>query len=75
MTPKERRSLAQQITTNPLFDEIMAGVEKTYTEALIYADTEQSRLDAQALVRASRSFREDLVAALQDTPTAKGGFA
>jgi DNA-binding transcriptional regulator/RsmH inhibitor MraZ len=75
MTDQERRSLAQQIATNPLYDELMTAIEAGYTEQLIYADTEQARLDAQSRVRAARSFREDLGALLQDTPAVKGGFA
>lgn len=63
MTPDERRSLAEQITANPLFNEILDDLEKNATEALIWADDER-RLTAQLRVQAIRTLRDDLVAAL-----------
>ena len=63
MTPDERRSLAEQISANPLFNEIMAGMERSAIERLIYADDE-TRHTAQLRVQAIRHFRADLGAAL-----------
>jgi len=63
MTPKERKALAEQITANPLFTEILDGMEKSAIEALIYAPDE-TRLTRQLTVQAIRSFRQDLAQAL-----------
>lgn len=62
MTPDERRSLAEQISANPLFNEILADMERRAVEALIYA-TDDTR-SAQLRVQAVRNFRADLGAAL-----------
>lgn len=67
MTPEQRKSLAEQIKANPLFDEIMDRLEKDALEALVSATTEQSRIEQQWRVQAARSFRRDLTNAL-DTP-------
>lgn len=60
MTPQERKNLAEQITSNPLYSEILDGMEKDAIEALVHADTEQLRLTGQLRVQAIRSFRSDL---------------
>jgi hypothetical protein len=75
MTPQERKSLAEQITGNPLYHDLMAELEASYIERLVYAPDEQSRIAAQAHVHAARAFRDDLAVLLQDTAPAKGGFA
>lgn len=62
MTPDERRSLAEQITTNPLFVEIMAEMEQRAIERLIYA--KEDTASAQLRVQAIRNFRQDLEEAL-----------
>lgn len=64
MTPEERRSLAQQITTNPLYDLTLDGLEQSAIEAMIYAPDDQSRLTAALRVQAVRNFRADLGEAL-----------
>lgn len=64
MTPSERKSLAEQITANPLFAETLDNIEKDALEALVYADTEQDRVEAQWRVRSARTFRSDLEHAL-----------
>lgn len=64
MTPDERRSLAEQISANPLFNEILADMERSAIERLIYADDEETRLTAQLRTQAIRHFRADLGAAL-----------
>lgn len=64
MTPQERKSLSEQITSNPLFGEVLDRIEKQALDALVYADTEQDRVEAQWRVRAARAFRSELSAAL-----------
>ena len=59
MTPQERKSLAEQITANPLFTAILDDMERGAIEALIYAP-DDTRHTAQLRVQAIRSFRQDL---------------
>ena len=72
MTPKERKSLAEQILANPLYEDIMAKIEKAATEALIFATTEQDRVEAQWRVRSARAFRADCEAAARSNQSRKG---
>lgn len=58
MTPQERKSLAEQINANPITHIILAEIEQNAVERLIYATTEIERVEAQAGVRAARSFRD-----------------
>lgn len=58
MTPQERKSLAEQINANPLTRIILDEIEQTAIERLIYATGEIDRVEAQAGVRAARSFRD-----------------
>lgn len=60
MTPRERKSLAEQITGNPLFTAILGEMESNAIEALISAQTEEHRLTRQLRVQAIREFRSDL---------------
>lgn len=60
MTPQERKSLAEQITTNPLFIEIMTGLETSAIERMISANDDETRRDAQLRVQAIRALRTDL---------------
>ena len=64
MTPQERKSLAEQITGNPLFKAILDEMEQGATEALIYAQDHETRLTRQLTVQAIRQFRSDLTQAL-----------
>lgn len=75
MTPEDRKHLAEQLKANPLFDELIDGIEADAIESLIYAKTEDDRISAQWRVKAARSFREDCEAALRNTPTRKGAPA
>lgn len=75
MTPEERRGLAEQLKANPLWDELIDGIEADAIESLIYAKTEDDRISAQWRVRAARTFREDCEAALRNTPARKGAPA
>ena len=64
MTPQERKSLAEQITANPLFSAILGDMETNAIEALVSAQTDEHRLTRQLRVQAIREFRSDLVEAL-----------
>lgn len=64
MTPDERRSLAQQITTNPLWVELVENLEASAIEQMVYADTDETRASAAMRVLAIRSLRADLDEAL-----------
>ena len=75
MTPQERATLAEQILSNPLTDIILCDIEASAIEALVYAKTEQDRVEAQWRVRAARSFRETCLVALSSTSSGKGGIA
>jgi hypothetical protein len=77
MTPDERRSLAEQITTNPLFHETLSVLETAAIDRGVYAPMtdDDTRAAAMAEIRAIRAFRQHLEAALQDTPTRKGAPA
>lgn len=75
MTPEDRKHLAEQLKANPLWDELIDGIEADAIESLIYAKTEDDRISAQWRVRAARSFREDCEAALRNTPVRKGAPA
>lgn len=59
MTPQERRSLAEQILSNPLFTAVMGELEAGAIEALIYA-AEHDRAARQIRVQVIREFRTDL---------------
>lgn len=64
MNSEDRKHLAQQIATNPLTEIILSDIERSATEALIYADTEQGRVEAQWRVRAARAFRDEITRAV-----------
>jgi len=59
LTPQERRSLAEQILSNPLFTAVMDELEAGAIEALIYA-AEHDRATRQLRVQVIREFRTDL---------------
>lgn len=75
MTPTERRNAAQMLLDNPLFDETMSGLERAAIEQCIYATDDDTRRFAAQKVQAVRSFRQDCVAALRNTPPPKGAPA
>ncbi len=60
MTPAERKSLAEQITANPLFKAILDEMETGAIEALINAQDNEQRHTRQLRVQAIREFRADL---------------
>ena len=73
MTPDERKALAQQITTNPLFNVTLDEMEQAAIERLIFAKEEDTAA-AQLRVQAIRNFRADLGRAL-NTPQRKASPA
>ncbi len=75
MTPEERKNAAEQLIANPLYEELMAGIESAAVERLVYADTDILRVEGQAHVRAARSFREDCEAALRNNQYRRGAPA
>lgn len=64
MTPDERRSLAEQITTNPLYKKILDELEQSAIERLIAAGDDETRLTAQLRVQETRALRQELDACL-----------
>ncbi len=75
MTPTERRNAAQMLLDNPLFDETMAGLERSAIEQCIYAQDDETRRFAAQKVQAVRSFRQDCEALLRNSPPPKGAPA
>lgn len=67
MTPSERASLAEQLLSNPLFAETFDALEKSATEAMIYAKDDETRFRFAMRVQESRNFRQDCEAALRNT--------
>ena len=64
MTPAERKSLSEQLNSNPLLGEILSDIEASAVEALVYAETEQARVEGQWRIRAARAVRDDIEIAL-----------
>lgn len=75
MTRDERKRLAQQLSTNPLYDILMDEIEQDAIERMISAKTDLARMEAQAYVKATRTFRQDCDALLHNTQTRKGAPA
>lgn len=75
MNDRERAALAEQILANPLVGLILDEMEASAVEALVHAKTEQTRVEAQWRVRATRSFREDCLAMLGNTRPKKAAPA
>lgn len=75
MNSEERRRLAQQLEANPLYDILMDEIEQNAIERMVSAQTDMERMEAQAYVRATRSFREDCEAMARNTQDRKGAPA
>lgn len=71
MNEQQRRSLAEQITTNPLYSEILGKMERDAIERMIAAGSEETRHEAQLAVRAVRTFRRELDRNLTSTRARK----
>jgi hypothetical protein len=66
MTPEERKNAAEALKANPLFDATLALIETRYTETMIAAQSDVTRMEAQACIRAARAFRADILNALAE---------
>lgn len=75
MTPDERRHLAEQLMANPLWAVLMDGIERDGIERMISAATDTARMEAQAYVRAARTFRSDCEDMARNTRPRKGAPA
>lgn len=75
MTPETRAKLAEQLMANPLFAELMSGLERNAIERLIAAKTDPDRLECQLRVQAVRTFRHDCEASLRSTRERKAAPA
>lgn len=77
MDKQERKSLAEQIITNPLTETLLAEIEKSAMETGISAKLtdDETRAAAMAEVRAVRAFRRNLLQCARDNPPRKGAPA
>lgn len=75
MTPRERANMAEQLLANPLFAELFDKVEKTATEAMIYATNDETRAENATRVQAIRTMRRDCEASLRNDATRKAAPA
>ena len=75
MTPDDRKALAEQLLSNPLFPVLMDEMEQGAVDSLIAAGTDTGRMERQARVRAIRSFRADCEAELRNNRPRKGAPA
>lgn len=64
MTPQERKNLAEQITDNPLFNEIFDKLEKDAIDSCVEANDPTIRANMAAEVRVIREFRRKCKSAL-----------
>jgi hypothetical protein len=64
MDADTRKSLAEQLLANPLLEIELTEMEKRWTDTLVNSNTEEGRIINQAMVRAIRIFRADLVGTL-----------
>jgi len=77
MTPRERKAMAEQITASPLYAVTMEALERAAMERAVYAPLtdHDTRAAALAEVRAIRSFRSNLEAALRDNAAMESAVA
>ena len=75
MTPDERASLAEQLLSNPLWDDLFDGMESDAVEQMIFANNEELRADLAKRVQAIRSLRADCEAMLRNTHERKAAPA
>lgn len=75
MTDEEKASLAEQITTNPLFAVLMDELQQNAVSRMYAAQDDMARLSAQAYARAAQSFRTDCEAWLRNTRERKAAPA
>ena len=75
MTEQERKALAESLVANPLFHALFDDMEKSATEACIWAADDESRRFAAMRVQAIINLRTDCAEALRSTPDRKGAPA
>lgn len=59
MTSEVRASLAEQLTTNALFETLLSELEAGAVEQMVLAQDDTTRAEGAMYVRAVRSFRHD----------------
>ena len=75
MTPQERKNLAEQITSNPLYTEVFDTLEKQAIDACVNTKDPTERADMAAEVRVIRSFRRKCHSAMNTAPARIGAVA
>ena len=75
MNDQDRASLAEQLLSNPLWDELFSEIERQATESCIYAETDEQRLVATLRVKEVRTLRSDCEAKLRSTRERKAAPA
>jgi hypothetical protein len=75
MTPEARASLAEQLLSNPLFDELLNGIERAAIERMVHATDDETRAAGAMRVQAVRSLRSDCEASLRSTRERKAAPA
>lgn len=75
MTPEHRKSLAQSLDGNPLFHKLMDELHEAAVETLVYAKTEQERVEAQWRTRAIRELKNDVLRLIAEPSKRKGKIA
>lgn len=71
MNAEDRKALAEQLVSNPLWARLLDELERDGIEVLISATTDTARMEAQAYVRAARSFRANCESQLRNTGARK----
>jgi len=75
MTEQERKNLAESLVANPLFHVLFDDMEKSATEACIWASDDETRRFAAMRVQAIQNLRTDCTEALRNTHDRKGAPA
>ena len=75
MTDQERKALAESLVANPLFHALFDDMEKSATDACIWAGDDETRRFAAMRVQAIQNLRSDCAEALRSTPERKGAPA
>lgn len=75
MTPQDRAALAESLLANPLFTDLLAGLERDAIEAMVWAQNDDARARAAMRVQAVRALRDDCTSALRDMTPRKGAPA
>ena len=65
MNARERAALADQLMDNPLFHELLGGIERAAIETMIYAKDDAARAIGAMRVQAIRDLRTECEATLR----------